>query len=91
VTPLSLGFEAHGSTKCGGPQDSVAGAAHDGGVLALEPDSAVGVAAVGGAPARVEPMTEASSSQTHMGATTPLSDDDEGDDEFEAIMGLPYL
>jgi hypothetical protein len=26
-----------------------------------------------------------------MGATIPLSDDDEGDDEFEAIMGLPYL
>jgi hypothetical protein len=56
VKPTSQG------SKGGGPQDSAAGAAHDGGDLAPKPNSAVGVTAASAALTMTEPATEAPSS-----------------------------
>jgi hypothetical protein len=59
---IVLGFQSPWLYRGGGPLDSVAGASHDGGVLALESDSAMGAAAVGGTPARAELTAGAPSS-----------------------------
>jgi hypothetical protein len=63
--------------------------AHDDGVPAPEPDSMTCFAGVGGALARAKLTAEVSSSHTHMGASTPLSNDNDDDDEFKAVMGRP--
>jgi hypothetical protein len=69
------------------PQDSVAGAAHDGGVSAPEFDSTVDTTVIGSTLTRTESTVGVSSSQMQMGATATWPDDD--DDEFEVVMGRP--
>jgi hypothetical protein len=60
--PTSQGSEGGGATRGGGPQDSAAGVAHDGGDLAPKPDSTAGVTAASAALTMTEPAAEASSS-----------------------------
>jgi hypothetical protein len=69
------------------PQDSVAGAAHDGGVSTPEFDSTVDTTVIGSTLTRTESTVGVSSSQMQMGATATWPDDD--DDEFEVVMGRP--
>jgi hypothetical protein len=89
VTPSSQGSRARDTSRDDGPQDSAAGAAHDGGVPVLETDSVVGATATSGASAGTGPVAGASSFQMQMGAApTPPRDDD---DEFEVVMERPYF
>jgi hypothetical protein len=70
MAPASQGSEGCGATGGGGPHDLTTSVAHDGGDSAPEPDSATGVAAVGGALTMIELAVEASSSQTQSRAAT---------------------
>jgi hypothetical protein len=68
---VSRGSRDGGATRGGGPQDPVADAAHGGGDLAPEPDSAAGAVGVGASLTMTELVVETSSSQTQLGAATP--------------------
>jgi hypothetical protein len=105
--PASQGSRGHSATGGGGPQDSAAGAGHDGGDSAPKPNSAAGATAASVAPTMTEPAIEAPSSQTQSVAATPeivtkvemttatsaatTGDGDGNGDVLEVVMGHPGL
>jgi hypothetical protein len=104
TTPASQGSDGHGATGGGGPQDLAVGAAHCGGVLAPEPDSAAGVTAIGGATSMTGPAAGVVGAANNTGSGIPgvspsvgvastsgsTASADDGD-ELEVIMAHPRL